>query len=103
MQRAVIRFRIVVAVLTCVLGAMPASAETIRETLDQFGFFGTWAVNCDQAAALDNNIRRAYVAAAGDAIFSESLSPAAEPNTYVILSARRLGEDTIVLRIKLNE
>jgi hypothetical protein len=101
-QRAVIRFRIVIAVLACALGATPAAAATIRETLDQFGFFGRWAVDCDQAASLDNNVRSAYVAATGDAIFTERLSPNSEPNVYVILSARRVGDDTIVLRIKLN-
>jgi hypothetical protein len=85
-----------------VLGATNASAEPIRETLDYFGFFGTWAVDCDRAPALDNNVRHAFMSSTGDAIFTESLDPNSEPNIYVVLAARRATDDTLVLRIKLN-
>jgi hypothetical protein len=92
---------VILVVLGCVL-ARPAGAETIRETLETFGFFGTWAMQCGEPASPENNVRSASIAPTGDPIFTDTLSPHGEPNVYVILSARRAGDDTLVLRIKLN-
>ena len=67
-----------------------ARGETLRETLDQFGFFGTWAIA----------LRRAGVARAMSYAPLSSLelatpssakrsAPNSEPNIYVILRAKR--------------
>jgi hypothetical protein len=79
-----------------------ATAESLRDTLDHFGFFGRWALNCAEPASPDNNVRNARMSPAGDPIFSESLGVDGEPNIYLILRAKRTGPDTIVIRTKLN-
>ncbi len=84
------------------VGSAPASAETLRQTLDAFGFFGTWARDCDKPTSATNNLRVATVSPTGDPMFTESLGPDSEPNVYVILRVRRAAGDTIVLRAKLN-
>jgi hypothetical protein len=59
-------------------------------------------MNCDEPASPTNNVRNARLSPTGDPIFNESLGSAGEPNSYVILRAKRVGADTIVLRTKLN-
>jgi hypothetical protein len=90
------------AALGCLIGGAPADAATVRQTLDAFGFFGTWARDCDKPASLTNNQRVVTMSPRGRPMFIESLGPDSEPNVYVILRARRPARDTIVLRVKLN-
>jgi hypothetical protein len=84
------------------VGSGPAAAETVREALDGFGFSGTWALRCDDPPSPDNNVRVVSVSPGGDPMFAESLGPESDPNIYVIVRARRVNDDTIVLRVKLN-
>lgn len=93
-----VRVEILIA-LAWLIGSGPVAADTIRETLEAFGFSGTWALNCNQPASPDNNVRIISVSPAGDPIFTESLG--FEPNIYVILRAHIEG-DSIALRTKLN-
>ena len=102
MKSVVVRFLAAIVFLSFALGGSMASAETIRETLESFGFFGTWATRCDEPASPGNNVRIAAVSVAGDPVFTESLGENSEENVYVILGAQRLGDDAIALRIKLN-
>jgi hypothetical protein len=97
-----VRVEFLAALLAVIFFAAPAGAETVRETLDQFGFFGRWAMDCAAPASADNNVRNARISPTGDPIFSESLGGDGEPNTYVILRAKLNGGDTITLRTKLN-
>jgi hypothetical protein len=89
------------AIAVIVFSTNFASAESLSETLDNFGFFGRWAMDCSQPASAANNVRTARLSSTGDPIFSESLG-GNEPNSYVILSAKRASADMIVLRTKLN-
>jgi hypothetical protein len=64
-------------VLTAVLGTpVPATAETVRQVLQQFGMLGTWATDCSRPPAPDNilsvyaslpngNVQRTYYNAPG--------------------------------------
>jgi len=97
-----VRAKFLIALAVTALGTVPAQAETARETLDQFGFFGTWAVRCGQPPAPDNVTRRALPAAKKGVSFTETLGQDSQPNTYSILSAKRAGGDSIVIRTKLN-
>jgi hypothetical protein len=85
-----------------VLAAGSAQAASNRETLEAFGFFGSWAENCAGPATPSNNHRTAFVSPAGHPTFTEILGPESEPNVYVILRARRVSGDVIRLRIRLN-
>lgn len=97
------RLKFLAAIAAVIFFSSPAaSAESLSETLDNFGFFGRWAVDCGQPASPDNNVRTARLSPTGDPLFSESLGGNGEPNSYVILRAKRTGTDTIVLRTKLN-
>jgi hypothetical protein len=98
-----VRVEFLAAVLAVIFfGSPPAAAKSLRDTLDDFGFFGRWAMDCAQPASPANNVRRARISPTGDPVFSESLGGDGEPNVYVVLRARRTADDTIVLRTKLN-
>jgi len=79
-----------------------ANAESPRDALDNFGFFGRWAVDCEHPASPTNNVRTARVSPTGDPVFDESLGGDGEPNLYVVLRTKRIDDDTMVLRTKLN-
>jgi hypothetical protein len=79
-----------------------AQTEPIVSTLEEIGFFGTWAIRCDAPASLENVVRSAYVSAAGEPGFSEDLGSDLPENTYRILAAQRDGDNQIVLEIELN-
>jgi hypothetical protein len=82
--------------------APPAIAETVTQTLESFGFFGRWAIDCRAPPSADNTVRTARVSATGEPIFSESLGGTGEPNVYVILRAKTIDASTVRVRIKLN-
>jgi hypothetical protein len=83
-------------------GSAPADAETLVQTLEHFGFFGRWAIDCGEPPSPDNTVRTTRILPTGDPAFSESLGGEGEPNSYVILGAKPVSADTITLRIKLN-
>jgi len=93
---------LVTIVLVGVVGPKLAAAATVSETLDSFGFFGTWAISCHEPASPSNNLRSAFISASGDAMFNESLGPDSQANVYMILKAIRSGDGDITLRTKLN-
>jgi hypothetical protein len=82
--------------------ASPATAETVTQTLEAFGFFGRWAIDCRAPPSADNTVRTSRVSATGEPVFSESLGGTGEPNIYVILRAKTIDPNTIRVRIKLN-
>lgn len=85
--------------ITPALAATPAETVAILEPL---GFFGTWAVRCDEPPGPQNVFRTAYVSAAGEPGFSESLGAGLADNIYRILDARQDGENQLMLSIELN-
>lgn len=98
-----VRLKFLAATAAVIFFSAPAAkAESLSATLEAFGFFGRWAISCDEPASPTNNVRTAQLSQAGDPVFSESLGGDGEPNSYVILRAKRKGSDTIVLRTKLN-
>lgn len=97
------RAKLLAVIAAVIFFSGPASsAESLAETLENFGFFGRWAMDCEQPASPSNNVRIARLSAASDPVFSENLGGSGEPNSYVILRAKRTSLDTIVLRTKLN-
>jgi hypothetical protein len=82
--------------------APPAVAETLTQTLESFGFFGRWAIDCNEPPSASNTVRTVRISPTGDPTFSESLGGEGEPNVYVVLRAKPTSANTINLRIKLN-
>jgi hypothetical protein len=98
-----VRAKFLAAVTAVVFfSAPPAIAETVTQTLEAFGFFGRWAIDCSAPPSAANTVRTSRVSATGEPIFSESLGGTGEPNVYVILRAKTIDADTIRVRIKLN-
>jgi hypothetical protein len=98
-----VRTRFLAAIAAVIFFGGPASnAETLTETLENFGFFGRWAMDCEQPPSPTNNVRIARLSATSDPTFNENLGGSGEPNSYVIVRAKRTSPDTIVLRTKLN-
>jgi len=98
-----VRLEFLAAIAAVIFFSAPAAkADSLSETLETFGFFGRWAINCDEPASPANNVRTARMSPTGDPVFSENLGGLGEPNSYVILRAKRNGADTAVLRVKLN-
>jgi len=82
-----------------------ATAATPAETaaiLEPLGFFGTWAVRCDEPPAPQNVFRTAAVSAAGEPGFSESLGAGLTENVYRILDAQQDGDNQLILSVELN-
>ena len=86
-------------VITSALAA--TSAETVA-ILEPLGFFGTWAGRCEEPPGPQNVFATAYVSAAGEPGFSESLGAGLADNIYRILDARQDGENQLMLSIELN-
>jgi hypothetical protein len=84
------------------LSGKVAQAQTIPETLRDFGFLGTWAIHCEEPASPSNNTRFALISSTGDVVFRETLGPHSEPNVYVVLRAVRESDDTLALLTKVN-
>lgn len=93
-------FPIVIA--SCLIASAAFGADANREVLERFGFFGIWAIDCQEPAAVDNVVRNAVVTGTGDPVFTETLGTNSDPNVYVILRARQIDDEQIALRIKLN-
>lgn len=79
-----------------------AAPHAIVATLEQVGFFGTWAARCGEPAGLRNPTRNTYVSAAGEPGFSESVGADLPENVYRIVAAARDGDNQIVLDVEFN-
>jgi hypothetical protein len=98
-----VRVKVLSIVAVVLFFSGPASSdESPTEALENFGFFGRWAMDCDQPASPTNNVRVSRMSAGSDPVFSENLGGSGEPNSYVVLRTKRTSDDTIVLRTKLN-
>jgi hypothetical protein len=91
----------ILAALASLVAPAGAVADP-AQVLDQFGFFGRWSPNCDQAPAPDNVLRTSWVAA-GVARFREQIGAGRGESLYVVLNAERTAEDSLAIRIQLNQ
>lgn len=78
--------------------AQPAVATMLEEV----GFFGTWAVRCGEPASPRNPVRTAYLSAAGEPGFSESIGADLPENIYRVVAAARDGDNQVALDVELN-
>ena len=90
------------AAALCLVVASADGAGSIRSELEVFGFFGQWALHCDQPASPTNSRRSVAVTSGGDVIFTESLGLEYPPNVYLVRAVNRTAPNSAVLRIELN-
>ncbi len=103
------RATILTAVLTVVLMAAAgraapiiAAADSPRQVLEDFGFFGRWSAHCDQPPTPGNSLRTTSVTASGAVGFREEFGKDFSENFYEVLAAERIADDQVSIRIRLN-
>jgi hypothetical protein len=94
--------RVLLAALVSIAFLPPANAQSMRSVLEDFGFFGNWAINCASPATLANSRRHAFITRGGEIHFTESFGHKIKQNVYTVFGARRIAPDKILLRIQLN-
>jgi hypothetical protein len=82
--------------------ALPEGAETPRQVLQDFGFFGRWSSQCDRPPSPANGLRTTSVTAAGTVRFREHFGRGFRDNVYEVLAAERIAADQVSIRVKLN-
>ncbi|MBI3702924.1 MAG: hypothetical protein HY244_03505 [Rhizobiales bacterium] len=89
-------YRGLLLVLSLVLGApATAGAETVAQTLRQFGLLGTWADDCSQPAA-SNNFHTVYRALPnGNVERTYYNAPGKIYNQYVLSRVNRVSADQV--------
>jgi len=87
---------LVFAVATSAAAAPAASTE---ELFNQFGLFGTWAVNCKQAASPDNPHVNITTPSPGLILEDHDLGEGNAVNRYSILSAEKLSDTRLAVQV----
>ena len=87
---------LVFAVATSAAAAPAASTE---ELFNQFGLFGTWAVNCKQAASPDNPHVNITTPSPGLILEDHDLGSNNAVNRYSILSAEKLSDNRLAVQV----
>jgi hypothetical protein len=79
---------------------MPAArAEPVDALFQQFGLFGTWAADCQQAASPENPHVGITTPSPGLALESHDLGQGYARNPYSILSAERLSDEQVSVEV----
>mgnify|MGYP001569061453 CR=1 FL=1 len=89
-------YRGLLLVLALILGTpATASAETVAQTLRQFGLLGTWADDCSRSAA-NNNFHTVYKALpSGNVERTYYNAPGKIYNQYVLSRVNRVSADQL--------
>ncbi len=88
---------LVFAVATSAAAAAPAAST--EELFNQFGLFGTWAVNCKQAASPDNPHVSITTPSPGLILEDHDLGEGNAVNRYSILSAEKLSDTRLAVQV----
>ena len=79
-----------------------AAEESARQVLENFGFLGRWSPRCDQPPSPGNSLRTTSVTPSGAVGFSEQFGKDFRENSYEVLRAKRIADDQVSIRIRLN-
>jgi hypothetical protein len=72
-----------------------AGAQTVQQSLRDFGMLGTWANDCTQPAS-DNNFHTVFsVSPSGQVMRTQYDKPGSKRNEYTIMSAKRIAADEL--------
>lgn len=79
--------------------SLPAASPTVQQLFDQFGLFGSWAINCNQSASPDNP-HVSISAPSPDLVLEDhNLGSDYDVNRYSVLSAKRLSETRLSVEV----
>ncbi len=92
--------RIAVVLVLALTTAMPAAqAASIDALFQQFGLFGTWALDCGYAASPANPHVTITTPSAGLVLENHDLGPDYTVNHYSIMSAERLSDERLAVEV----
>jgi hypothetical protein len=90
--------RIVAALMFAVVAAVAQAAST-EELFNEFGLFGTWAAQCQQAASPVNPHVSISSPSAGLVLESHDLGSDFAVNRYSVLAAERLSAERLSVQV----
>ena len=93
---------ILIASLAAGLAFPVLATESPRQVLEDFGFLGRWSPNCDQPPSPGNSLRTTSTTPGGGVGFSEAFGTSFSENVYEVLDAKRIDDDRVSIRIRLN-
>jgi hypothetical protein len=79
--------------------AAAAPASTTESLFRDFGLFGTWAIDCKQAAAPDNPYVRITTPSPGLILEDHDLGSDNAINRYSVLSAEKLSDNRLAVQV----
>jgi hypothetical protein len=88
---------LVLAAVTSAAASAPASST--EDLFRQFGLFGTWAVDCKQAASPDNPHVHITTPSSGLILEDHDLGNENAVNRYSILSAEKLSDNRLAVQV----
>ena len=98
--------RLLAALVFALVTIVPATADDEPPPADnvfrQFKLFGTWAVECGQKPSPANPYIRTSEPSPGEVIEEHDLGPMHRTNRYSVLSAERLSDTQLRLRVLLH-
>jgi hypothetical protein len=98
----VVQRRAVLAAL-CLAMTVPATASgQSAGTLNAFGFFGTWAVQCGAQPSPGNVVQTVTWTGREPVEFSATVAPGTAGNRYRVVTAQMPNATTLVMQIQLN-
>ncbi len=86
-------------VLAAATSAAAAPAPSTEDLFRQFGLFGTWAVDCKQAASPDNPHVSITTPSPGLILEDHDLGEGNAVNRYSILSAEKLSDTRLAVQV----
>ena len=87
--------RIFLAVAFWTLPIEAADAQSVADTIGQFGLIGTWAADCSKPASSDNYLMVYAASGGGEVSRTYYDQPGHIYNRYKIVSATRQGSGTL--------
>ncbi len=79
--------------------AVSAPASSTEDLFDQFGLFGTWAVDCKQSASPENPHVNITTPSPGLILEDHDLGAGSAVNRYSVLSAEKLSANQLSVQV----
>jgi hypothetical protein len=95
---AEMRWKIFLIAASIVATANAANAQSVANTLADFGLIGTWATDCAKPASSSNYLTVYAIKPSGEVARTYYDAPGHVYNNYKIVSANRQAPDTLLYR-----